>query len=192
MSDGRGLARKIARRVGARRAFLPVGLTLPASSDLVGSVEIRGAGGLVQIGEDCLIEGTLVTETPASRLSIGSNSYVGGGSVIDCVERIVIGSDVLISYGCILADSDSHNVHYEVRRDDLRAWKDGRRANWDHTETAPIELADGVWVGARAIILKGVTIGTGAVVGAGSVVTRDVPPATIVAGNPARVVRTIS
>jgi acetyltransferase-like isoleucine patch superfamily enzyme len=192
MGDSRAIARKVARRLGLRRAFLPEGLVLPASSDLVGTVEIRQPGGLVQIGNDCLIEGTLVTETTRSRITIGENSYVGGGSLIDCVGAITIRNDVLVSYECILADSDNHSVRYALRKDDLRAWKAGRRFDpGHHVQIAPIELADGVWVGARALILKGVTIGTGAVVGAGSVVTKDVPPYTVVGGNPARVIRSI-
>lgn len=55
----------------------------------------------------------------------------------------------------------------------------------------PVTLEDGVWVGARVIILPGVTIGQGAIIGAGSVVTRDVPARTIAAGNPARIIRTL-
>jgi acetyltransferase-like isoleucine patch superfamily enzyme len=68
---------------------------------------------------------------------------------------------------------------------------DGRRHDWSHTEMAPIRICEGAWIGARSIILKGVTIGAGAVVGMGSVVTRDVPARTVVGGNPARVIREI-
>jgi acetyltransferase-like isoleucine patch superfamily enzyme len=67
----------------------------------------------------------------------------------------------------------------------------GRQHDWSHSAMAPILIKRGAWVGARSIILKGVTVGEGAVVGMGSVVTSDVPPRTIVAGNPARVIREI-
>lgn len=61
--------------------------------------------------------------------------------------------------------------------------------DWSVVKTAPIHINEKVWIGMNAIILKGVTIGEGAIVGAGSVVTKDVPPWTVVAGNPARVVK---
>jgi galactoside O-acetyltransferase len=62
---------------------------------------------------------------------------------------------------------------------------------WTHVERQPVTIESKAWIGFNVIILKGVTIGEGAIVGAGSVVTKDVPPYTIVGGNPARVIREI-
>jgi acetyltransferase-like isoleucine patch superfamily enzyme len=157
----------------------------------VGIVDRRATGASISIGRACLIQGQLVVERDESRIEIGDNVLVGGGSVIDCALSIIVESDVLISYQCILADSDNHSVYPEFRIGDLANWKDGRRHDWSHSEMAPVRIGRGAWIGARSIVLKGVTIGAGAVVGMGSVVTRDVPPRTIVAGNPARVIHEI-
>lgn len=159
-------------------------------TELPGFIDKRAKNSVIKIGKDCLIEGNLVTETDASLLTIGDNTYIGGGTVIDCVKLIIIGNDVLISYECILADSDNHSTKYSVRKKDLADWKQ-KKHDWTTTNSEPIKICTGVWIGARAIILKGVTIGEGAIVGAGSVVTKDVPAWTIVAGNPARVIREI-
>jgi acetyltransferase-like isoleucine patch superfamily enzyme len=164
--------------------------SLGKNTQITGSIEKRISGSIIRIGKDCLIEGSLVTETNESSLIVGDNTYIGGGTVIDCVKSISIGDDVLISYGCILTDSDNHSVKYSIRKKDLADWKQ-RKHDWTTTNSKAIQISTGVWIGARAIILKGVTIGKGAVVGAGSVVTKDVPPWTIVAGNPARVIKEI-
>jgi acetyltransferase-like isoleucine patch superfamily enzyme len=159
-------------------------------TQIIGSIEKRVSGSTIKIGKDCLIEGLLVTETNESSLIVGDNTYIGGGTVIDCIKSISIGDDVLISYECILSDSDNHSVRYSIRKKDLADWKQ-RKHDWTTTNSKPIHISTGVWIGVRAIILKGVTIGEGSVVGAGSVVTKDVPPWTIVAGNPARIIREI-
>jgi acetyltransferase-like isoleucine patch superfamily enzyme len=156
-----------------------------------GLIEVRRAGGSVEVGADSLIQGTLVTEIAESRLSIGNNVFVGGGTVVDCVLSIRVDDDVLISHGCLISDSDNHSVRYSVRRKDLRDWRQGGGHDWSTTQSAPIVIGRGAWIGARAIILKGVTIQEGAVVAAGAVVTQDVPEYAIVAGNPARVVRVL-
>jgi len=131
----------------------------------------------------------LITEREKSLISIGDNVFVGGNTIIDCVEQIKIEDDVLISYGCLLVDSDNHSIHYGSRKKDLADWRNGGGHDWSTTITRPIHIGKGAWLGARVMILKGVTVGECAVVGAGSVVSNDVPPFTIVAGNPARVVR---
>jgi galactoside O-acetyltransferase len=102
-----------------------------------------------------------------------------------------VGNDVLISWGCHLADHDSHSIEWSKRQYDVSRWRTGQKS-WEHVLTAPIVVRDKAWVGFNSIILKGVVIGEAAVVGAGSVVTSDVPPYTVVAGNPARVIRELT
>lgn len=103
-------------------------------------------------------------------IQIGAGSFVNHRSEIIAHERVVIGAGCLLAWDVQVLDSDSHRV-------------DGR------PHTAPVRLGDRVWVGCRATVLKGVTIGDGAVVAAGAVVSRDVPARALVAGNPAVVVR---
>lgn len=163
---------------------------LGENTEIAGFIDKRAKNSIIKIGSDCLIEGNLVTETDDSILTIGNNTYIGGETVIDCVKSISIADDVLISYGCLLADSDNHSIRYSIRKKDLSDWKQ-RKHDWTTTNSIPIQICRGTWVGAKAIVLKGVTIGEGSIVGAGSVVTKDVLPWTIVAGNPARIIREI-
>ena len=157
---------------------------------LEGSIEKRGQGSIVSIGDRCLIAGLLVTEAPGSRINVGDNVLIGGGTTVAAAKSVEIESDVLISYGCVITDSDNHNIGYSLRKNDLWDWLEGRY-DWNKVKTRPVKICKGAWIGAHAIITKGVTIGEGAVCGAGSVVTKSVAPYTIVAGNPARVVREI-
>ena len=108
------------------------------------------------------------------RIRIGDRVFINCGSVVISVLGIEIGDDVALANEVYLMDSNSHGV-------------EGR----PHVQ-APIRIGDGTWIGARAMVLPGVTIGKRCVVGAGSVVTRDVPDDSLVAGNPARVVRTLT
>ncbi len=115
-----------------------------------------------------------------SRIIIGSNVGISG-STINATTSITIGDNVMIGSGCLITDTDSHPLH----------WKDRLDNRNDLTAKAPIVISDNVFIGARSIILKGVTIGEGAVVGAGSVVSKDVPPYTVVCGNPAKIVKSL-
>lgn len=120
------------------------------------------------------------TRRPGAALTIGADFGMTGGSLV-CDERIDIGDRVWVGANTVIADTDFHPLEAERRRQSPLA-----------AETAPITIADDVFIGMNALILKGVSIGAGAVVGAGSVVTRDVPPAAIVAGNPARIIGALS
>lgn len=154
-----------------------------------GLIEGRGSRCAISVGNDCAIQGHLVTEHDDAEILIGNNVFVGAQTIIDCAMKIVIEDDVLVSYQCLLMDSNNHSERASERADDMRRHVDGMRHPWEDVTSAPIRICRGAWIGARAIILKGVTIGEGAVVGAGSVVTKSVRAHTIVAGNPARVIR---
>jgi acetyltransferase-like isoleucine patch superfamily enzyme len=153
-----------------------------------GNADKRGANSRIEVGRDCLIDGILVTEAPGSAIRIGSNVSIGGQSLLAAVQSIVVEDDVLISYQCIIVDSDNHNLRYSLRKNDLHEWLTGRH-DWNKVQTQPVRICKGSWLGARVIVTKGVTIGEGAVCGMGSVVTRDVPPYAVVAGNPARIIK---
>jgi acetyltransferase-like isoleucine patch superfamily enzyme len=160
-----------------------------ANSEVQGLVDRRlnGRGRLI-VGQNSLMRGSIVLELDSSEVRIGNNSLVLFGTIIDCVDSIVIEDDVLISYLCVVTDSDGHSTRLSERVEDLQLWRTNR-FEFAHAKRAPVRICRGAWIGAHSIVLKGVRIGYGAIVGAGSVVTRDVPDWTLVAGNPARVVR---
>ena len=118
----------------------------------------------------------LATRSPAAVLSIGHDVGMSSATLV-AAEGIEIGDRVLIGANSVIVDTDFHPLHPDTRRRDILA---GRHR--------PVVVEDDVFVGMNALILKGVRIGAGAVVAAGSVVVGDVPPGAIVAGNPARIV----
>jgi acetyltransferase-like isoleucine patch superfamily enzyme len=149
---------------------------------------LRGnRGGCLGIGRESLVGCRVMFDSPGGRISIGDRSYIGA-SLLVCHSGITIGDDVLISWGVTIVDHDSHSPNWRVRSKDVSEWMVGRKS-WDGVSIRPVHVANRAWIGFGAVILKGVTIGEGAIVGAGSVVTRSVPPYSIVAGNPARVIR---
>ena len=154
-------------------------------------VQNPGQGRLI-VGDDAALNGWLYLQSDHAEIRIGNNSFVNSGTVISAVQSVVIEDDVLISFNCTIMDCDGHSIRLSERRDDLRMSRAGSRAIFDKAVTRPIHIRHGAWLGAHCIVLKGVTVGVGAVVAAASVVTRDVPDWTIVAGNPARPIRTIA
>jgi acetyltransferase-like isoleucine patch superfamily enzyme len=172
-----------------RRVLRMAGVSIHPDS----KVNYRGIGpGLarLQIGSGSIVEGHVTADRPGAEVSIGNNTFFGRSRIISA-SRIDIGSDVLVSWGCYIVDHDSHPLSWELRRDDVRNWYVGKKV-WDHVATAPVKIGDRAWIGFNTIVLKGVTIGDGSVIGAGSVVTRSIPANVVAAGNPARVIRTLS
>jgi len=145
------------------------------------------------------------TETIPERQTILQNllGKIGQNSIIEppfyCVygENIHIGDHVYLNIMCNILDCNmvsigNHamigpNVQIYTAAHDLQA--EARNQGWEVAK--PIIIEDNVWIGGSAILLPGVRVGQNAVVGAGAVVTRSVPPNTVVAGNPARVIRKI-
>ena len=151
----------------------------------------------ITIGENSMINGHYVIENPYGKISIGSRTFIGGGTFIS-IDKIDIGNDVMFSWGCTVADNNSHSVKWSDRENDVVDWMRGvnentigKYKNWACVGSSPVIIKDKAWIGFNTIILKGVTIGEGAIVGAGSVVTKDVPDWSIVAGNPAKVIKII-
>jgi tetrahydrodipicolinate N-acetyltransferase len=135
-------------------------------------VRIRPEGRLRCDGAVSLQRGVRVV-VDGGLLSIGHGTNVNGFAKILVRERVSIGAGCTLSWDSQILDNDFHPITV---------------GGVEQPVTAPVVLGDHVWVGTAAIILKGVTIGDGSVVAAGAVVTKDVPPKSIVAGSPARVV----
>ncbi len=149
---------------------------------------IRQVGGnRLSIGQDSIVQANIRFEDRGGEIRIGDRAYIGKSDLV-CHRSIVIGDDVIMSWGITITDHDSHSLDWEHRKNDVLDWGKGRK-DWTHVACAPVVIRDKAWIGFNVSILKGVTVGEGAVVGACSVVTRDVPPHTVVVGNPARVVR---
>ena len=144
-------------------------------------------GSQLSVGAGSIVEGKLTAERSGARIEIGENTFIGNSLIVSALE-IRIGDDVLISWGCTLIDHHSHSTTWELRKSDVRDWYQGRK-DWSYVKTAPISIGNKAWIGFEAKILAGVTVGEGAVVGCGSIVTRDVPAYSIVAGNPAQVIK---
>jgi acetyltransferase-like isoleucine patch superfamily enzyme len=142
----------------------------------------------LKIDEMSEINGLLTFDRDSASISIGKRVFMNGSLV--AAQSIQIGDDVMFAWGVTVVDHNSHAIAFSERADDVINWRD-RTKDWANVKIAPVKVSNKVWVGFNSIILKGVTIGEGAIVGAGSVVTKDVPPWTIVAGNPARIIREI-
>jgi acetyltransferase-like isoleucine patch superfamily enzyme len=149
---------------------------------------IRGiSGNHLLIGDYSVIHADISFEEKGGNIKIGSRTFIGRSNLI-CYRSVTIGDDVIMSWGITVVDHDSHCIEWEKRRTDVSDWIRGRK-NWKDVSNAPVVISDKAWIGFNVSVLKGVTIGEGAVVGACSVVTRDVPAYCLVVGNPAKVVR---
>ena len=151
----------------------------------------------LKIGRQSLLNGRYVIENSNGKIEIGDRTFIGGGTFIS-INSIIVGNDVMFSWGCTVMDNDAHSLNWSDRVNDVLDWKKGieqnqigEYKNWSKVESAPIVIKDKCWIGFNSIILKGVTMGEGAIIGSGSVVTKDVPDWTIVAGNPAKIIREI-
>ncbi len=124
--------------------------------------------------------GGRINVNAGAKLSLGSG-YMNHDCVIDCFSSITIGYGVVISERVVIRDSDNHAI---------TSTENGELKSDEKPAAVPIVIQDHVWLGMNVVVLKGVTIGEGAIVAAGSVVTKDVPSHCLVAGVPAKVVKT--
>lgn len=123
------------------------------------------------------LQGAFFTDSPNAKIKIGDN--VGMSSTrIWIHDSLTIGNNVKIGGGVLLIDTDCHPINYIIRR-----------ASNEGTKSSPIIIEDDVWIGAQSIVLKGVTIGAHSIIGAGSVVTKDIPADCIAGGNPCKVIK---
>jgi acetyltransferase-like isoleucine patch superfamily enzyme len=136
------------------------------------SVENRG--GRIELGNCGLFSGVRFECWSGALLQVGTGTYLNRNTEIVATRSVVIGRDCKIARDVIIMDSDQHAVPGEPE-----------------PVSRPVNIGDRVWIGARAIVLKGVTIGSDSVIGAGAVVTRNVPPASVVVGPSARALRSM-
>jgi maltose O-acetyltransferase len=148
----------------------------PFSVRLQGRVQLSGCGEVV-FGEGVSLVGTVVpvelVTYSSGRIEIGNHTFINYGSSIAARASVKIGSHCHLGHYTFVMDNDQHDV---VKHTEL-------------PPSHPVIIEDHVWIGSKAIILPGVRIGSRSVIGAGSVVTKDIPPRCVAAGNPARVLR---
>lgn len=154
----------------------------------------------VTLGKDSMLAASIIFESEEGHVSIGNESSISVGTMIICRESVVIEDHVFISWGCTICDHDSHSLNYMDRREDYKVifdnYKNHRNANinknWNTVDVSPVRICSDAWIGMNCTIIKGVTIGKGAIIGANSVVTKDIPDFAIAAGNPAKIIRTLN
>lgn len=146
----------------------------------------------LRVDDYARVRGEVRVLTPEARIVIGDHCHIGPQTRIWAAQGVTIGRYVLIAHVVDIIDNNSHSLSAAERRkeaDDL--FERGIELDFGKVSVAPIVIEDDVWIGAKSTILKGVRIGRGAVIAANTLVTGDVEPFTLVAGNPARVLRTL-
>ena len=175
------------------------GITFGRRLEVLNKIYIRGNGKIV-IGDDFIftsgdsinpicrnIRGAFYTMTPEARIEIGDRVGISS-ACLWAKERITIGNDVNIGGDCLIMDNDAHPIDYLQRRRSYEKQVGGVIYR-QKIGTAPVEIDDDVWIGARCQILKGVHIGARSIIAAGSIVTKDIPADCIAGGTPCRVIR---
>jgi acetyltransferase-like isoleucine patch superfamily enzyme len=157
-----------------------------------GSLQVKGpfrvlSTGSLHVGSHFILDSS--KERPVrieigtqAELSIGNHVYFNEGAYIVCNISVQIGNNCLFASDVVILDDDGHPVDWHTRHNHWPKQPQDRLG-------APVIIEDNVWVGTRAIILKGVRIGTGSVIAAGAVVTHDVPPMCVAGGVPAGILR---
>ncbi len=150
----------------------------------------------VRIGNDTILDCNISFESGTGEVIIKDNVFIGRSNLI-CKSKIEIEDNVFIAWGTYLYDHNSHSLDYLERQKDIQRQLEDYRSgkffienkDWSVVDSKPIKICSNAWIGMNCLIMKGVTVGEGAIVAAGSVVTRDVPAWTVVGGNPAVVIK---
>ncbi|MFN7246455.1 MAG: acyltransferase [Microcystis sp.] len=177
-----------------KRKQLSDNATFHSSVKFIGKCEnYRGDKSLIKIGENTIILGELFLFTHGGKIEIGKDCYIGEGNRISSANSIKIGNEVIIADDVNIYDTDAHSLNYVLRQKEFvevvilnNLIKDAKDVD---IKSAPVVIEYHVWIGFNVAILKRVRIGKGAIIGAGSVVTQDVETFTIVAGNPAKIIK---
>jgi acetyltransferase-like isoleucine patch superfamily enzyme len=153
----------------------------------------------VEIGKNCMLNNSILFESSTGKVNIGDRCYFGSDGIIISRKEVIIGNDVTFAWGVTIYDHNSHSLAIQDRKEAVKHFylnygKDDcfEKIDFKNVKAGSITIKDNVWVGMDVLILKGVTIGEGAVIAARSVVFEDVEPYSIYAGNPARLVKKIN
>ncbi len=164
-----------ATTIGMRPHYLA--LDPPANNTT--RIELLGNAQLVLHRNTMILTGSYISASNGAIISIGNNTYISPEVIINSRNAINIGKNVLIGYQVMMMDYDAHTVIHNIHADNRDL----------SNKSNPINIGDNVWIGARVSILKGITIGSGSIIGANSCVVTDIPENSLAVGNPAKVVR---
>ena len=142
------------------------------------NIFIKGNNNIIYIGDDCVVNNTsIILDNEGSEIRIGNKTSIAKVQIVSLEPyKIEIGENCMLSYDIEIRNTDSHKIY-------------DKNTNERINEGSSINIGNHVWLGMRAIILKGVTIGDNSIVAAGSIVTKDVKANTIVSGNPAKQIK---
>lgn len=172
-------------------APVPEGVEVHDEAYLASAFSFCGTRGRVRFARGSHVyAGSTFDVGPHGRVEVGTCSMINGAYVL-CEQLVEIGSFATISWNVVFMDNYRMPLSPEARRRVMIARAASTQAPCADVSSAPVRLCDNVWIGFDACVLPGVTIGEGSVVGARSVVTTDVPAYTVVAGNPAKAIRSL-
>lgn len=171
---------QIQRKDYDRIAVIHPETSIPNNASII---NLQGKKELIRIGKQTNIQGELLVMEQSGEIQIGDFCYIGAGSRVWAGEKVVIGNRVLISHNVNIHDNNAHPLDAADRHNDfLYIFCNGPIQPNDY-RAAAITIGDDVWIGFNVTILKGVTIGNGAIIGACTLVTKDVPPYAVVVSN---------
>lgn len=142
------------------------------------------------VHENVMLLGCHLFSSHHGKIEIGNNVKIGSRSQILCVDKVVIGDYTAIATDVTIVDNNNHPINPEYREFMRTTPHNSDARSWIHSDHKPVILGRNCWIGSDVRIQKGVTIGDNSVIAACSVVTKDVPANCIVAGNPAKIVKT--
>lgn len=149
----------------------------------------QGRRDVIRIGPWTWVAGELLVFSHAGRIDVGEYCYIGDHSRIWSAAAVSIGNRVFIAHGVNVHDNDAHSTSAQVRHRHFRELVTRGAASFvEDFASAPVVIEDDAWIGFNSTILKGTRVGRGAIVGACSLVTRDIPPYAVVGGSPAAVI----
>ncbi len=153
---------------------------------------LRAVKSAICVGSQSHVRGELLVFGHGGDITIGRYCYIGEQTRIWSAKTITIGDRVLISHLCTVMDSLTHPLNPDARHAQFKAIITGGHPREIDLDERSVIIEDDVLIGCHSVVLRGVKIGHGAVIGAGSVVTGDIPPLVVAAGNPARVIRPLT
>lgn len=142
------------------------------------------------VHDNVMLLGCHLFSSHHGKIELGNNVKIGSSSQILCVDKVVIGDYTAIATDVTIVDNNNHPINPEYREFMRTTPHNSDARSWIHSDHKPIIIGRNCWIGSNVRIQKGVTIGDNSVVAACSVVTKDVPANCIVAGNPAKIVKT--